>query len=359
MAHTTLDLAHLRSIDRQDMLRAILGLPEQVDDAKRIALGVAFAGLSERRFSSLVVTGMGGSAIGGDLLRAGYEAELLLPVSVVRDYHLPGYVDRHALVFVASNSGNTEETLACYADARRRGASVAAFTTGGRLKEMAQADGVPLVVFPGGLQPRAALGYSFVPLIVAAARAGLIAETLLDAIDEASAVLRAIRNECNAEVPAQSNPAKQLADSYRGKIPVIYGSQGERGVVAYRWKTQINENAKAYAVANVFPELNHNETVGWSGEHGQGEPERNLVVTILRDDREPSHIAKRVDLTKQIISRQRVPIGEVWARGESTLARMLSLVYVGDFTSYYLAIAYGEDPTPVRAIDWLKAELAK
>jgi glucose/mannose-6-phosphate isomerase len=359
MAHTTLDLAHLRSIDRQEMLRAILGLPEQVDDAKRIALGVSFASLSERRFSSLVVTGMGGSAIGGDLLRAGYEAELSLPVSVVRDYHLPGYVDRHALVFVASNSGNTEETLACYTDARRRGATIAAFTTGGRLKEMAQADGVPLVVFPGGLQPRAALGYSFVPLIVAATRAGLIAETLLDAIDEASAVLRAVRNECNAEVPPQSNLAKRLAESYRGKIPIIYGSQGERGVVAYRWKTQINENAKAYAVANVFPELNHNETVGWSGEHGQGEPEQNLVVTILRDDREPSHIAKRVDLTKQIISRRRVPIDEVWARGESTLARMLSLVYVGDFTSYYLAIAYGEDPTPVRVIDWLKAELAK
>jgi glucose/mannose-6-phosphate isomerase len=357
--HTTLDSRQYRSIDPQDMLGAILGLPEQVDDAKRISLGISFGDLAGRTFSSLVITGMGGSAIGGDFLRAGYQAVLRVPVTVVRDYHLPGYVDRQALVFVASNSGNTEETLACYADAQKRGASIVAFATGGRLKQIAEDDGVPLVTFPGGLQPRAALGYSFVPLIVAAARLGLIPQPLLEDIDEASAVLREVRNECNAEVAIENNVAKQLAESYVGKIPVIYGSQGERGVVAYRWKTQINENAKAYAIANVFPELNHNETVGWSGEHGQGDPERNLIVTILRDDREPSQIAKRVDLTKQIISRQRVTVGEVWAQGNSTLARMLSLIYVGDFTSYYLAIAYGENPTPVRVIDWLKSELAK
>jgi glucose/mannose-6-phosphate isomerase len=357
--HTTLDSAPLRSLDPQNMLGAILGLPEQVDDAKRIALGISFKDLASRQFSSLVITGMGGSAIGGDFLRAGYEAELRVPVTVVRDYHLPEYVGPDTLVFVSSNSGNTEETLSCYAQARKLGAAVIAFTTGGRLRQLAESDGVPLVSFPGGLQPRAALGYSFVPLIVAAVRLGLIPEPLLNEIDEASAVLRSVRNECNPDIGLDNNLAKQLAQSYVGKIPVIYGSQGERGVVAYRWKTQINENAKAYAIANVFPELNHNETVGWSGEHGQGDVERTLIVTILRDDREPSQIAKRVDLTKQIIARQHVPCGDVWARGESTLSRMLSLVYVGDFASYYLAIAYGENPTPVRVIDWLKAELAK
>jgi glucose/mannose-6-phosphate isomerase len=268
-------------------------------------------------------------------------------------------VNENSLVFAASNSGNTAETLACYAAARKAKASVVAFTTGGKLAELAAADGTALVTFPGGLQPRAAVGYSFVPLLVAAARLGLMPELLIDDVDEASAVLRSVRNSCNPEVAYKDNEAKELAGGWVGKIPVIYGSQGERGVVAYRWKTQINENAKAYAVCNVFPELNHNETVGWSGGRGQGEPEKNLSVVILRDDREPDQIRKRVELTKQIIVRRAAEIKEVWARGGAGVSRMLSLVYVGDFASYYLAIAYGEDPTPVRVIDWLKGELAK
>ncbi len=356
---TTLDAPSFRSIDPQDMLGAILGLPEQIDDAKRVALGASFDSLTGKTFSSLVIAGLGGSAIGGDFLRAGYEATLTVPVTVVRDYHLPGYVNERTLVYATSNSGNTEETLACYESAKNARAGLVAFSTGGKLATMAKADGVPLVSFPGGLQPRAALGYSFVPLIVASSRLGLLPGVLLDDIDEASAVLREVRNECNPETPFAKNPAKRLAAACFSRLPVIYGSQGERGVVAYRWKTQIEENAKAFAVSNVFPELNHNETVGWSGTHGQGEVEKNFAVVILRDDREPKQIQRRVDLTKQIIARVASSIDEVWARGESTLSRMLSLTYVGDFASYYLAIAYGEDPTPVRVIDWLKSELAK
>jgi glucose/mannose-6-phosphate isomerase len=356
---TVLDAPSFRSIDPSDMLGAILGLPEQVDDAKRIALTASFDALRGRKFSSLVIAGLGGSAIGGDFLRATYEQVLTLPVTVIRDYHLPAYVNENTLVFTTSNSGNTEETISAYDAAKKARAGIVAFSTGGKLAEMAKADDVPLVSFPGGLQPRAALGFSFVPLIVASTKLRLLPEALVDDIDEASAVLREIRNKCNPEVSLESNVAKQLAASWVGKLPVIYGSQGERGVVAYRWKTQINENAKAYAVANVFPELNHNETVGWSGSHGQGDVEKNLVVTILRDDREPLQIRRRVDLTKQIISRAATITEDVWARGVSTLSRMLSLTYVGDFASFYLAVAYGEDPTPVRVIDWLKSELAK
>ena len=356
---TTLDASSYKDLDPQDMLGAILGLPEQVDDAKVRALGAGFDALAGRKFTSLVIAGLGGSAIGGDFLRAGYEATLTLPVAVVRDYHLPGYVGADTLVFATSNSGNTEETLAVYAAARKARAGIVAFSTGGSLAQKAKEDGVPLVSFPGGLQPRAALGYSLIPLVVASARLGLIPEVLLGEIDEASAVLREARNECNPQIPSERNPAKRLAAGWVGKLPVIYGSQAERGVVAYRWKTQIEENAKAFAVANVFPELNHNETVGWSGSHGQGDVERSFAVVILRDDRESSQIRRRVDLTKQIVARVAASIDEVWARGESTLSRMLWLTYIGDWASYYLAIAYGEDPTPVRVIDWLKSELAK
>ena len=359
MTTKTLDAASFAGVDPQDMLGAILGLPEQVDDAKRIALASSFDELRGRKFTSLVVAGLGGSAIGGDFLRVGYEATLSVPVTVVRDYHLPAFVGADTLVFAASNSGNTEETLAAYDAAKKARAGIVAFSTGGKLSEYAEADGIPLVSFPGGLQPRAALGYSFVPLIVACARLGILPDVLLGNIDEASAVLRKVRNECNPDVALEKNIAKALASAWVGKLPVIYGSQGERGVVAYRWKTQINENAKAYAIANVFPELNHNETVGWSGAHGQAAVEKSMVVTILRDDREPSQIRRRVDLTKQIIARAGTLTDDVWAMGESTLSRMLSLTYLGDFASFYLAVAYGEDPTPVRVIDWLKSELAK
>src|SRR5205807_6801282 len=198
-----------------------------------------------------------------------------------------------------------------------------------------------------------------IPLVVVAARAGLMADVLIDDVDEAAAVMRGVRDRCNPDAPEAENDARRLAGAWVGKVPVIYGSQGERGLVAYRWKTQINENAKAYAVSNVFPELNHNETVGWSGSHGQGIPEATLRVCILRDEREPSAIKRRVELTKTGLQTHADGTDEVWAAGERALARMLSLVYVGDFASCYLAYAYGEDPTPVKVIDWLKSELAK
>lgn len=349
----------MTSPDPQDMMGAICGLPEQCDGARRIARDAALPGLSGRTFSSIVLAGLGGSAIGGDLLRATYGAQLKVPMEVVRDYHLPNYVGPQTLVLASSNSGNTEETLSAYDQARTQRATVVAFSTGGELERRARNDGVALVKFPGGLQPRAALGYSFVPPLVVLARIGLLPEMLLDDIDEAIAALRDVRAECGPDRDAGSNQAKRLAASWVGKIPVIYGSQGERGVVAYRWKTQINENAKAYAVANVFPELNHNETVGFSGADGQRIVEAALAVVILRDQSEPERIKRRVELTKQIIGGRAASVDEVWSRGKSALARMLSLVYVGDFASCYLAYAYREDPTPVRVIERLKAELAK
>jgi glucose/mannose-6-phosphate isomerase len=352
-------LAPARAHDPQDMMGAILSLPEQCERARQIALDADLGAVAGREFNNIVVAGLGGSAIGGDFLRALYAPYLKCPVEVVRDYHLPAYVGEQTLFFAASNSGNTEETLSAYAAARASRAAIVAFTTGGELLKRARQDGVPAIVVPGGLQPRAALGFSFVPLIVAAAKLGAMPTVLLDDLDEAAAALRGVRDRCSPDAPDRDNEARKLAAGWVGRIPVIYGSQGERGVVAYRWKTQINENAKAYAIANVFPELNHNETVGWSGSMGQGNPESNLAVTILRDDREPPHIQMRVRLTEEIIAKHAARIDEVWARGQSALARMLSLSYTGDFASCYLAYAYGEDPTPVRVIDWLKSELAK
>jgi len=356
---TSTALAPARASDPQDMMGAILGLPEQCEAAKSIGLAADLGAVPGRPFASVILAGLGGSAIGGDLLRSCYGPHLRCPFEVARDYHLPAYVGPNTLVFASSNSGNTEETLSSYDQARRAGATIVAFTTGGELEKRARRDGVPVVLFPGGLQPRAAIGNSFVPLIVASARIGLMSSALVDDIDEAVAVMRGVRDRCNPDAPDGQNEARRLAGAWQGRLPVIYGSQGERGFAAYRWKTQINENAKAYAISNVFPELNHNETVGWAGAHGQGAPESSLRVCILRDDREPAHIRRRVELTKKILAEHADGVDESWAVGESALARMMSLVYLGDFASCYLAYAYGEDPTPVKVIDWLKSELAK
>lgn len=355
----TLDAVNPASVDPQNMIGAILELPQQCTRAKQLALEADLGAARTRSHANVVIAGLGGSAIGGDLLRSIFEPHLRVPVTVSRDYHLPGFVSAQTLVIAASYSGNTEETLSCYDAARRSGATILAITTGGELGARAQRDGVPAIRIPGGLQPRAAVGYSFVPLIVVAARLGLMAESLIADIDEMIAVLDSMRNLNNPDMPQARNRAKQFAAGWVDRIPVIYGSQGERGVIAYRWKTQINENAKAFAFANVLPELDHNESAGWSGGSAQAQLERGLSVVFLRDEREPAHISRRAELTKQLVAKHAAHVDEAWPAGESALARAMSLLYIGDFASCYLAYAYGEDPTPVKAIDWLKAELAK
>ncbi|HME80557.1 MAG TPA: bifunctional phosphoglucose/phosphomannose isomerase [Candidatus Eremiobacteraceae bacterium] len=359
-----LDAIDLTKADPENMMGAILSLPDQCVRAREIASSAALEPLQGRVFANAVVAGMGGSAIGGDLLRSIFEDVLRMPVEVSRDYHLPEFVGADSLVIAASYSGNTEETLSAYAAARKARAALLAVTTGGELAARCAKDGVPAILIPGGLQPRAALGYSFVPLVVAAARLGLMPADLLADLDEMVAILERVRDECAPDVVQADNRAKQLAMQWRGCIPVIYGSQGERGVVAYRWKTQINENAKAFAASGVLPEIDHNEIVGWSGHDGprrpaQERPERELAVVFLRDDREPDRIRRRAALTKTIVEKRAACVAEMWCSGESRLARAMSLVYLGDFASCYLAYAYGEDPTPVVVIDWLKSELAK
>jgi glucose/mannose-6-phosphate isomerase len=354
-----LDQVNAAAVDRSDMMGAVLSLPEQCEAARRIASAADLGALAGRRFANVVIAGMGGSAIGGDLLRSIFEPHLEMPVAVSRDYHLPGYVGRETLVITASYSGNTEETLASYDAARKAGASLLALTTGGELAKRAARDGVPMIVIPGGLQPRAAVGYALVPLVVLAGRIGLMSERLAGDIDEMIAVLIGVRDECNPGVAQASNRAKSLAARWAGAIPVIYGSHAERGVVAYRWKTQINENAKAFATWGVLPELDHNEVVGWSGHGLQTRPEQALSVVFLRDEREPEQIRRRAELTEQIVAKRAAHVAQIWSSGDSALARAMSLVYVGDFASCYLAYVYGEDPTPVTIIDWLKTELGR
>jgi len=334
------------------MLRRVWELPEQVEQARSLGADLRLALPELPRH--VVILGMGGSAIGGELLKALVEPECPVPIAVNREYDLPAYVGPGTLVVASSYSGNTEETLSACRLAAERGARVVAVTTGGVLAQWAADHGWPLVRIPGGLQPRAAIGYSFIPLLGLLQQLGLVAPKG-DDIRETVAVLRALRSELGPDVPSASNPAKQLALRLHGKLPLIYGTGGWRAVVAYRWKCQINENAKAPAWHNTFPELNHNETVGWEV---PAAVTRLVELVVLRDRGDSPRINRRVQVTVDIMGPAIAGVTQVASRGESELARLFSLLYMGDFTSVYLALLNEVDPTPVRVIDRLKQELA-
>lgn len=340
-----------KSADPQGMLGWVNALGDQMRDALALAQSISAEGWT--RPKAVVIAGMGGSAIGADLVRGLVEDQLPVPIMVNRDYRLPGFVDEDTLVIASSYSGGTEETLSAYEHARQLGASVAVTTTGGELGRRAEKAGLPVVTIPKGLQPRAALAYSLVPLLVLLHRAGLVDDPAAD-VEEAASLLDERRSRLGPEAPVSDNPAKGLALTHYGGLPLIYGSPGWKAAVAYRWKCQVNENAKAAAVWNVLPELNHNETEGWQ----HPELNRHVHVVMLADDGDPEPIRRRMDATAAVMEGRVGSIQRVSSEGKSPLARMMSLVQMADYVSVYLALLYGVDPTPVTAIEDLKRRLA-
>ncbi len=342
------DVDAMRELDRSGMLETVGAFPDQLKHAMLIAQAVDYPSVQPRH---VVVAGMGGSGISGQLLADWAFDRLDVPVSVVNDYHLPSYCGNRTLVFVESYSGNTEETLSCFEDAMMKGCPTVAITSGGELATRARQRGVPLVEVPGDLPvPRAATAYLFVPLLVGIEGVGLGYAT--DEIRESQRVLSTLRDEIAPQVPVGSNAAKQLALSLEGTVPVVYG-QGVLRAAARRWRTQLNENPKMLAREDVFPECNHNDTPAW-GESGNTDM---FSVVLLRDSVETQDVVDRVELTREIAFSRAKVIAEVRARGEGVLARILSATYVGDYTSLYLAFLRGMDPAPVDMIEDLKRAL--
>ncbi|MCR4400567.1 MAG: bifunctional phosphoglucose/phosphomannose isomerase [Syntrophomonadaceae bacterium] len=328
-------------------------LPEQFTES--LGLDLRWAEEMPRRYNCIVVAGQGGSAIGGDVLRTYCQSRLPVPVLVNRDYRLPACVGPDSLVLAVSYSGNTEETLSAYVDALCRQAHLVAVTTGGKLAEWAAHDGVPVIEVPPGFMPRAAAGYLFAPAALLLERLRLLAG-VSEEIQETARVLQERRATLLPAVPAERNEARQLAARLAGALPIIWGAAGSTEVAALRWKGQINENAKSPAYYNVFPELDHNEIVGFEA------PEdlvRRLALVILRDRDDHERVVKRMAITADVVGRRAASISEVHSSGEGLLARLFSLMYVGDYTSTYLALEYGINPTPVQAIDELKARMAQ
>lgn len=343
----------MTSLTTEKMMGFLFELPEQF--AQSLTMTFDFADSYRKPFANLVISGLGGSAIGGDVIRTWAAERGTIPVIVNRDYDIPAFVNEKTLFAAVSYSGNTEETLSAYQQARAAGASIICLTSGGKLAEMARQDGYAVIRVPGDLVPRAATGYLFTPLALFLEQIGLLKGVRSD-VEETVTVLRQQRDDLNPQVDAPQNQARQIASRLRGSLPIIWGSSGLSEAAALRWKAQINENAKSPAYYNLFPELNHNEIVGFQ------EPAdllARLVVIILRHPGDSERIQKRMQITSSVIRDKVQDIIEVNSRGESYLARFYSLVYLGDYASVYLALEYGLNPTPVEVIDYLKAELAR
>lgn len=347
------DPALIQETDPSDFLGSVERLPDQVRDAHERARRVEGLPPADG-IDSIAVLGMGGSGISGDVLQVALGPRSPLFVATLRGYELPDWVDRNTLVFAMSYSGNTEETLETFEKALERNIPIVAVTTGGALSQRAKQHGLAVVEIPAGLQPRAALGYLAVPLLVVCERIGA-GPPAGEAVSETIDLLQGRADEYHRKSPLESNPAKELAQRLLGKIPVVYGSEGLAEVAAYRWKCQFNEVAKVPAWSNSFPELNHNEIVGWER---LGKVTRaHAALLVLRDEGEHPRIAKRIDITLPLIQGSVSLVHQVRGRGASALARLFDLVYFGDFVSTYLAIAQGVDPAPVEVIESLKRAL--
>ncbi|MFY9147508.1 MAG: bifunctional phosphoglucose/phosphomannose isomerase [Bacillota bacterium] len=348
------DIAAMEQLDPGGMTGLIVGLPDQLKEAHEIGLK-AEVPEDYSNVKNVVISGLGGSAIGGDLLRSLATGKSRVPISVNRDYDIPAYVGPDTLFVASSYSGNTEETLAAFDSAVAANARVLCISSGGELTKRATDQGIPVIKIPGGPAPRAALGYSFLPLLIVMRRLGLVEDDIGD-VDEMLSIMVGLREVLAPQSPESVNQAKQLARRIHGKLPIIYGAEGYRAVVAQRWKGQVNENSKAPAYWNVYPELNHNEIVGW-----KAYPEllSRMYVINLRDKTESPKMQRRIEVTSEIIKKLAAGVEDVWAVGKSDLAKLFSLVYIGDFVSLYLAFLNNEDPLPVESIAYLKSQLAQ
>jgi glucose/mannose-6-phosphate isomerase len=347
------DLQVYRKFDPSGMLTHIHNFPQLCRQARQIAAGIDLPA-GYRKVKKVLILGMGGSAIGGDLVASLATAESEVSVQVCREYVLPRFVDENTLVIASSYSGLTEETLSAFEQAIETPALKLAITTGGRLKSLCDSLKIPVITFDYRTSPRAALPFSFFILQGLLQYLGFLPARQSD-MDETLAVLEDLNQKNLETCPLSSNSAKSLAQTLYGRLPVIYGA-GITAEVAHRWKTQINENSKITCFYEIFSELNHNAVVGYRF------PEELLshtCVVMLDSDLLHKRIRLRYEITRTLLDKANISYQILQGYGHSALAQMMSLILFGDYVSYYLAILNQADPTEVKAIDFLKNSLAQ
>jgi glucose/mannose-6-phosphate isomerase len=343
-----LDKDSIEGVDRDGMLGEVLAQPLQLGDALWRAES---AGIRPRDMpGGLVVCGMGGSAIGGDLAMAALGDRATRAITVVRGYALESWIPPDSLVLCVSYSGNTEETLACFEAAGAAGTQRVAITTGGKLAELAREEGVPVIGVPAGMQPRAAVVYMTIGALECAALCGA-APALRAEIDTATGLLEQLVEEWGPG-GAEDSLSKRVARELSGTIPVVHGA-ASTVAVGRRWSTQINENSKSAAFWNELPEANHNQICGWE----RGRADAPFSGVFLSDPDQHPRVQRGIELMASEVERTGAPVVKLESRGESRLERVLSLVLLGDIVSVYMAVLAGLDPTPVEALDRFKQQL--
>lgn len=346
----------IQKYDKSGMLGILESFAGQVARAKDIGFAFRAPSVIKKNYKNIVFTGLGGSAIGADIIKSYIADEARIPVFVNRNYLLPGFVNKDSLVIVSSYSGNTEETLSAYRDARKKRAAMVVVTSGGSIRQEASKDGVPFILIPPGLPPRCSLGYSFFPSLILLSKLNVIKDKTRD-INETIKLLGSMaRSGLGFGVREDHNRAKSIARAIHLRFPVIYSACDHFDSTAVRWRGQLAENSKTLASSHLFPEMCHNEIVGWEN---PGFMIKRSAVIILRDKGDLVRVSKRMDIVRDILVDNKVKVIEVRSAGKSLLARIFSLIYTGDFVSFYLAILNGCDPTPVERISYLKERLAR
>jgi glucose/mannose-6-phosphate isomerase len=350
------DLAALAKLDSEDVLGAVERFPEQCREAWEI--GRATPGLPKGDgIDSIVVLGMGGSGVSGDVTQAVVEPRLPIPFRTIKSYGpIPGWVGRNTLAFAISYSGSTEETVTALRDVvHDRGARVVTVSSGGPLKQMAVDLGLAHVQIPPGQQPRASLGYLTMPILAVLSQMGLTPPADAE-VDEAVKVLSEMAAERHRDRRADVNPAKDLARRIHGRVPVIYGGYGIGATAAYRFKCDLNEYGKTPAFWHYLPELDHNEIVGWN--QLARLTSENFMCILLRDAADGERVDLRFEITRRLIEGNFAEVVEVRSQGSSELARLLSLIFATQLAAIYVGLSYDVDPGPVDVIQRLKAELS-
>lgn len=339
---------NLRSVDRKNMMSSVEELPKSLSDGLRRG---RMSGLPRFTPREVVFCGVGGSAIGGELLHEWLTHTCQIPCEVIRDYSLPAHVGKDSLVMACSYSGNTEETLCMFEDARRKRSKVLAVTSGGQLAKISESASIPFVRVPSGLMPRASIGYMFGAMLGALERSGIV--SVDKQVEEAIRVMGKTSAYCKPSVHTTDNPAKMLAHEMYSHLPVIVG-YGLSKPVAKRWADQLSENGKCLAFSLELPELNHNAIVGLV----KDQRSKGIACVFLQHDSGGDHMAARIAATKEAIAKV-APVYSTDALGLSPLAKMFSLIIMGDYVSVYLAVLRNEDPSANDVIDDLKAALSK
>ena len=341
------------TIDPENMHKSIFDFPDHIIQALDIGKKITLHNDYEK-IQNIVVAGMGGSAIGGDLVKLLTKNELNIPLVISRNYKLPNWVNENTLVICSSYSGNTEETLSCFNDALIRGGKTVGISTGGELTKQLIENNLDVITIPSGLQPRAALALLFVPMLSLLNKIGFISSNFIQELNSSVDLLKVFRDKyCDQ---SDQNPSYATAQKIYKTVPIIYGENEYTGIIAVRWKGQLSENAKMLAFCNDLPEMNHNEIVGW--ENNKTLMEKTSIIWFSDVEDHP-RIVSRQTATKDIIGKTTSIHEKISLEGDTQFNRLLHLVHYGDWVSYWCAILHQTDPTPVTKIDQLKKILSK